>query len=297
MTTVLVLIFAVLALLAAGFAVFPALRLARAAPGRRRYLLPAAVGLGVLLVGLGAYAVVGTPGLAVRALRGPQRDDYPSLIAALAQRMRDRPTDVQGWVYLARGYSAFGQFGEATKAYARAVALAKAQEGRAPADLLAGYGMALAFESRGVTPEAEAIFREALAADPQNQDARYHLGFAAAERGDTATALRFWEPLAPEAAPDAPWRDALIQQLALLKARPGGGQPPNIAAMVQGLATRLAANPDDLNGWLMLIRAYGVLGDKEKAMTALGRARTVFAADAAARDAIEAQAKQSGLAP
>jgi cytochrome c-type biogenesis protein CcmH len=296
MTVVLVLIFAVLALLAAGFAVVPGLRQARAAHRRRTYLLPAIVGMAVLLVGLGSYAVVGAPGLALRALRGPQRDDYPSLIAALAGRMRERPNDVQGWVYLARGYSAFGQFGEAAKAYARAVAIAKAQEGRAPADLLAGYGMALAFESRGVTPEAEAVFREALAADPENQDARYHLGFAAAERGDTATALQFWEPLAPEASPDAPWRPALIQQLALLKARQGG-QPPNIAAMVQGLATRLAANPDDLNGWLMLIRAYGVLGDKDKAMQALARARTVFAADADARDAIETQAKQSGLAP
>jgi cytochrome c-type biogenesis protein CcmH len=294
MTLVLVLVFALLALAAAGFAVYPGLRRQRSTEGRRRDLLPVAVGAGVLVIGLGFYVLVGQPDLAVRSLRGPQNNDYPSLIQALAKRMGQRPNEVQGWVYLARGYMAFGQYGEAAKAYERAIALARAQGGRAPADLLSGYGMALAFAGGGITPEAEAAFREALAVDPQNQDARYHLGFAAAEKGDTATALRFWEPLAQEVGPDVPWRDALISQLALVKARTGGA-PPNIAAMVQGLAARLAQNPDDLNGWLMLIRAYGVLGEKDKAMAALQRAREVFAADAGARAQIDAQAKQSGL--
>ena len=72
--------------------------------------------------------------------------------------------------------------------------------------------------------------------------------------------------------------------------------------MVARLATRLDSNPNDLDGWVMLIRAYAVLGErdkamKDKAMAALQRARALFATNANSRAEIEAQAKQSGLTP
>jgi cytochrome c-type biogenesis protein CcmH len=299
MIVLLVLIFGVLAVSAAAFAVLPVLRRRSvaledgAAAQPRRLLLPVGAGAAVIALGLGFYTVVGQPALAIRALEGPKETDYRSLIAALARGIRQRPNDVQGWVLLARGYLAFEQFGEAVKAYERAVALAKAQQGRAPAELLAGYGMAIAFQNGGVTPEAERVFREALAQDPSNQDARYHIGFAHAQRGEVDQALRIWEPLAREASPNALWRPALMSQMAMLQAR--SGKAPDIAAMVQSLATRLEAQPDDLNGWLMLIRAYGVLGDRAKGAAALSRARTVFAADAQATAALAEQARQSGL--
>jgi cytochrome c-type biogenesis protein CcmH len=61
--------------------------------------------------------------------------------------------------------------------------------------------------------------------------------------------------------------------------------------MVQGLAQRLAANPDDPEGWVRLVRAYAVLGDAAKRDAALRQARARYAArpqtlaqlDAAAR--------------
>jgi cytochrome c-type biogenesis protein CcmH len=50
-----------------------------------------------------------------------------------------------------------------------------------------------------------------------------------------------------------------------------------IAGMVDSLATRLAAHPDDPSGWVRLVRAYGVLGQSGKQAAALARARGLFA--------------------
>jgi cytochrome c-type biogenesis protein CcmH len=50
-----------------------------------------------------------------------------------------------------------------------------------------------------------------------------------------------------------------------------------IAGMVDGLAARLQARPDDPAGWVRLVRAYAVLGEIDKRERALGQARTRFA--------------------
>jgi cytochrome c-type biogenesis protein CcmH len=300
MIVLLILIFGSLAFLAAAFAVVPLYRRTHG-EGRTRLVLAGGAGLAVLVCGLGAYAFLGQPQLALRALQGPDNSDFPSLISALADRIRERPNDVQGWVLLGRGYLALGRPDQAVKALGRAVTLAKAQEGRASpnflADLLVSYGQALALQGDTIPKEAEAAFREAVEEDPKNVEGRYYLGFAYAQRGDAGAALKIWEGLAADAPPDAPWRKTLIDQMAALKSRatPGTAGPPNIAAMVQRLASRLEANPKDIDGWVMLIRAYAVLGDKDKAAAALAKARALFAGDADALRALDAQAKDSAL--
>jgi cytochrome c-type biogenesis protein CcmH len=52
--------------------------------------------------------------------------------------------------------------------------------------------------------------------------------------------------------------------------------------MVAGLAARLEADANDLDGWLRLINAYAVLGQRDEAAAALVKARDAFAADEAA---------------
>jgi len=53
-----------------------------------------------------------------------------------------------------------------------------------------------------------------------------------------------------------------------------------IRSMVERLATRLKQNGDDVDGWLRLVRAYLVMGDREKAKDALIDARQAVANDA-----------------
>ena len=53
--------------------------------------------------------------------------------------------------------------------------------------------------------------------------------------------------------------------------------PDQINAMVEKLAAKVAANPDDLQGWLMLARSYKVLGRYEEAIKAYARAEKEIA--------------------
>ena len=50
-----------------------------------------------------------------------------------------------------------------------------------------------------------------------------------------------------------------------------------IQGMVARLAQRMAENGSDVDGWLRLIRAYAVLGERDKALAAAADARTAVA--------------------
>ena len=297
MIAVMVLVFLAVTLAASAFVVLPLVRRSRNDDARKP-LLAIGAGLGVAAMGLIFYVVLGTPQVALSSLRGASTEDYPELIATLSREMRERPGDIQGWTLLGRGYMAVGNPPEAMKAFKQAVNLSKERLGEAPTALLSSYGEAVAQASNGVTKEAEDIFRAVLDQDPGDLMARYYVGLAQSTRGDREGALQMWEGVLAEAPPDAEWRGALVDQIALLRAqllRGDGGGAPNPQAMVAQLASRLDANPNDLDGWLRLIRAYSVLGENEKAGAALNRARSVFANDAQAQAALAQAAKEATL--
>jgi cytochrome c-type biogenesis protein CcmH len=296
MILVLVLIFSVVALAAAAFVVLPYLLVAGDSEtnAKRKPWLAAAAGLATMAIGLGSYAALGQPGIALSSLTGPSRTDYMALIATLARRMPDRPGDIEGWALLGRGYLALGNPVQAEKAFKRAVDASKAIQGFAPPDLLSNYGQAMAEAAGQVTKDTEAIFRQVLEEDPRNLEARYYMGLALAQRQQKEAALELWQGVLADAPPDTPWRGALVDQVAALRAQ-SGGAAPNPMAMVQQLAQRLDSNPDDLEGWVRLIRAYSVLGDKPKAIAALARARDVFANQAPAEAALAKAAQDNAL--
>jgi cytochrome c-type biogenesis protein CcmH len=67
-----------------------------------------------------------------------------------------------------------------------------------------------------------------------------------------------------------------------------------IEGMVGGLAERLKSNPDDVEGWLRLIRSYSVLGRPDQAMEA-SRAALQGVRDAGQRQRVEALIADLGL--
>jgi cytochrome c-type biogenesis protein CcmH len=67
-----------------------------------------------------------------------------------------------------------------------------------------------------------------------------------------------------------------------------------IRGMVDGLAARLAAHPEDGEGWVRLVRAYTVLGEREKRDAALAEARRRFADRPAILSELSAAAQGPG---
>ena len=67
--------------------------------------------------------------------------------------------------------------------------------------------------------------------------------------------------------------------MAAAKDMSGPDRNEMIRGMVDRLAMRLKQNSGDVEGWLRLMRAYMVMGDRDKAMSALTEARQAVAGD------------------
>jgi cytochrome c-type biogenesis protein CcmH len=97
----------------------------------------------------------------------------------------------------------------------------------------------------------------------QNEKAKDALDHAAAAEAKAAAAV---PPAGPM--PDAP---SSAEGQSIQKMAPDE-QAQMIRGMVEKLAAKLEASPDDPAGWRQLARAYQVLGEKDKAENALARA-------------------------
>lgn len=276
-------VFACLVFAGVAFAVWPVLR-ARQTRRSVRWAAGAGAFLTVFVVGAGFYVLSGSPQLALRSVSEPR--NVPALIAAMAAKARTNRFDATGWTLLGRGYLSLEDPVDAAAAFRRALEVAPRD---ARAGLSSALGEALTMAARGsVTPEAEEAFRAALAGNPKDFAARYYLGQAYAERGQKTEALALWNGLLADSPPNAPWRAQVVDQVARLEA--GSGQAPDISAMVAALAERLRSNPRDPEGWQRLVRAYAVLGEKDKAREALADARRALKGDDAMQSALAAEA-------
>lgn len=172
-----------LALLALGMALRPALRQPagvraadpRGAPSRR-------AGLVLLLAAVAALGIaVTTP-----APKAPP-DSIEGMVASLAERLARQPSDLAGWLMLARSYEALRRYRDAADAYGRASALAPND-----AQILADQADTLAMAQGGrAAGEPEQLIARALALAPDHPKALALAGSAAIERGDRAAAARY----------------------------------------------------------------------------------------------------------
>jgi cytochrome c-type biogenesis protein CcmH len=273
------------------------------------------VSVGVLIfvpvLALSLYATIGHPDmpdapLAARLDASPARMDLAAAIAKIEAHLAQRPDDGRGYEVLAPVYLRMGRAGEAVNAARAALRLL----GETPARH-ALYGETLVAAANGVvTAEAKRFFKAAAEKDPSAAEPRFFLGLAAEQEGDKARARDIWGKLAAEAPQHAPWGQALHERLAALgagpattqdglaakiEALPEGGRMNAIRGMVEGLASRLAQNGQDLEGWLRLVRSYTVLHEPGKARSALIEAKRSLAGDPSAIARIEELARELGL--
>lgn len=279
---------------------------------RRLFAAAAVVTVAVPAVSLGVYERIGMPDLGDRPLAArlaaPDPGDMPAALARVETHLAAHPEDGRGFALIAPIYVRLGRYAEAAHAYERVLAdLGESAERRA------ALGEALVQAADGtVTPEARAAFAQALVDDPQAPQSRFYLGLAAAQDGDALKARTEWSALLADAPPDAPWRPMIEARLAKLDGAAPSGAPASpagsaiaalpaperlqaIRGMVDGLASRLQQDGRDPDGWLKLVRAYTVLGEKTKAATALADARRSLAADRASLARLDGLARELGL--
>lgn len=291
MSILVVLAFGSLMALAAAFACWPILRGRRIRPASRVLLAASVLSL-LLAIGGGLYLILGSPHLAARSVAAPVATDLRGLVAELAWRVRERPNDALGWTLLGRGYLTLNDPADAAAAFRRALIIAAPQQRPM---LYSAYGESLARAAGGtVGPEAEDAFTKAVQANPKDFAARFYLGEAYAARHDTRRALALWERLLSDAPLNAPWRAELVDRIALLKAQ-NGANAPDVGAMVSRLDARLRNHPNDPEGWQRLIRAYAVLGDTRRALTALTDARNALKTNSAALAQLSAESRELNL--
>ncbi|MBS4048212.1 MAG: c-type cytochrome biogenesis protein CcmI [Alphaproteobacteria bacterium] len=269
-----------------------------------------AVLLLVPVLGGGIYLSIGRPeatqadraAMQQRAAQEAQiRAETERMITQLRERLATDPNRADGWLLLGRSLLATDRAAEAVPALDRVIAL---QPDEIDAYALRAEAQTLAADG-SVTAAAQRDFRAVLERDPQHPGARYYLGLARLQEGDTRGAYDDWYGLAADSPADAPWLDvvqARLRELAprlgialaqavpepkpALQAAPGPSREQMDAAqqmsaedrnamvrgMVDRLAERLQENPNDADGWLRLARAREVLGEAEAARDALRRA-------------------------
>jgi cytochrome c-type biogenesis protein CcmH len=261
---------------------------------RRASAVLALLGLPIAAVAL--YLSLGSPllgdfPLASRTRTADANQPIDNMVAQVEAHLEKNPTDGRGWTVLAPVLARLGRYDDAVRAYRNAISYAG--DG---AERRSDLGEALAGAAGGVvTAEAKAEFERAVAQNADEPKANYFLGLAAEQDGRQADAAATWRGMLAKAPADAPWRPLIEAALA----RVGGPAAPALSndamaaakdmneddrgtmirGMVDRLATRLKQNGDDVQGWLRLMRAYIVMGERDKAASALTDARQAVAND------------------
>ncbi len=160
-----------------------------------------------------------------------------AMLERLAERLKKDGSDVPGWIQLVRSYRVLGK-GDRVK-----VAIADARTA------LASNQEALQRLDQGLG----ALEIETVSGAPASVPAGAASSATVAPRGPNASDVAAAAQMAPAD------RNGMIE------------------GMVARLAQRMAENGSDVDGWLRLIKAYSVLGERDKALTAAANARNALA--------------------
>jgi len=268
------------------------------------------------LAALTAYLELGRPGmpqlpLSARLQADPQGNDIAMLIARAEQHLAQNPEDGRGWDVLGPIYLRTGRYSESANAFKKAISILGPSPSR-----LASLGEALFSGSGGiVTEEAGLAFQTARELDPTDPRPQFFLAVAMAQAGKVDEARVAFNGMLATAPADAPWIPAVQRQLAELQTGAGADAPRNpsaadiaaaqnmspeerqamIGSMIESLEAKLAENPNNVAGWLRLVRSHVVTGSRDKAQAALDRAFAVFTPSGPESQALSALANELGL--
>lgn len=287
------------------------------APARRAsWVGRAAVIILLPTIAIAGYLSFGNPGMPSQPFAGrqdttrvaqsdpeaPGAQNIEALVTQAENHLASNPDDGKGWDVVAPIYMRLGRLSQAETAYSNAIRLLGSTAIRQ-----AGLGQALFAQAGGiVTAEARMAFEAVLKFEPQNPFASYFMALALAQEGKKDEALAAFTAIAENSPSDAPWMPPVRQQILALTG-PDSAQveaamdmsaedrQEMIAGMVAGLDARLQEDPNDIEGWLRLIRSYIVLGKADEALRALGQALGSFQEGSSQQLALKGLAVELGL--
>jgi len=121
----------------------------------------------------------------------PELEKMKSMVAGLAERLKEQPDDAMGWTMLGRSYKYLQQYPQAVEAFEHAYKLIGEQP-----EIMLLYADALAFSNNEqlAGKPSELVFK-ALAMEPNNVTGLWLGGMAKAQTGDFAAAMDLWTKL------------------------------------------------------------------------------------------------------
>lgn len=247
--------------------------------------------------------------------------DYVTLVEQLRAAVADRPGDAQGLALLARHEAGLGNFRAAHRAQ---LALMEAKGEAVTAEDFSTLADMMISAAQGyVSSDAEKSLRAALSRDGEDQRARYYLGLYMMQVDRPDAAFRLWRDLLEDSRMDDPWTPTVLNRIGEVALRAGvqydlpdipglfaGPTDEDIEAaagmsaqdraamitdMVASLSARLANQGGTSEEWGRLIRAHGVLGNRQQARAIWEEAEQAFANDDAGLTLLRAAADDAGV--
>ena len=155
------------------------------------------------------------PAAAPSASAQPDGAQILQMVERLAARLKDNPSDLEGWARLARSYKVLGRLEDAELAYSKAGALVD----KTP-DMLTDFADVLAQRAGGkLEGRPLKLVDKALVLEPRHPSALMLSGTAAFERGDFKLAIAQWEKLQAVFEPGSPDAQWVTKRIAEAKAR------------------------------------------------------------------------------
>lgn len=215
-----------------------------------------AIALGVILpvVAVLLYLLLGSP----MALQSEQQAAMPPghaggqldpqqiemMVTGLAARLEQNPEDVEGWIMLARSYTALGRFSDASRAFAKVTALVPND-----AQLWADYADILAMASgKSLQGKPVELINKALQIDPNNHKALALAGSAEFEAKNYSRAVSYWERLQKLLPSDSQGLRAVAASIAEARALASGASAAEANAAAARAAGVAGGEPAAGNG-------------------------------------------------
>ena len=168
-------------------------------------------------------AASGAPGAAPAGHAGTETPPLEVLVQRLADKLAEDPSNLEGWVMLARTYFATDQPAKALEAMERAYALAPKEP-----NVVIAYAEAVAAnQSNKLDGRPADLIRSALELDPTNPSARWLSGMLAYQEERFTDAADTWQSILDEMDPADSESAQIRQMVEEARGRAAGGSPEN----------------------------------------------------------------------